>query len=175
MKALNLHKRPGAPKGVYRTFDGVNKLCPTCKIWNPLENFHKCKKGSGGVGVYCKNCLSKAHKSFVQSNGPRIHKPNLQRIHPEEKTCTNCKEEKSIDEFYFKKKENYYLAECKNCLRIKAKGYRAAKPEAKKNQNAEYRKKHPEQMRVRDAASRERRKIKFNWMKAKLAELGVNV
>ncbi len=39
---------------------------------------------------------------------------------PKSKTCTNCKTEKLIGEFYLNKRKNVYLSWCKKCTKLRA-------------------------------------------------------
>ena len=57
----------------------------------------------------------------------------------ETRVCTNCKEEKLLSEYYFRKKENRYSTICKTCMKERSKKYRESHKEYYRNYMKKYR------------------------------------
>lgn len=65
------------------------------------------------------------------------------------KVCTECKEEKLLDDFWFNKKRNNYHSNCKICKYNKSKKYINVSKEQKAIYDKTYRSKHNETLKIK--------------------------
>lgn len=50
----------------------MNKKCPSCKKYQPKENFHVTKNRKDGLSIYCKTCSSKRGNLYYHDNKQQI-------------------------------------------------------------------------------------------------------
>ena len=60
----------------------------------------------------------------------------------ETQICSQCGEEKKLNEFYFRKDTGKYRNDCKECRKVKDKNYREKNKEKVKAYQQEYRENH---------------------------------
>lgn len=93
-----------------------NKICINCKEVKKLNDFWNRSTSKDGKNSYCKICsknsknrlISKAEEKRIQIN---VTKGQI---------CITCEKFKSCDEFYFRKDNNTYKSECKECVIIRS-------------------------------------------------------
>lgn len=94
----------------------LTKICSVCQQQLPLDQFHKSKGGKYGVKGLCQSCANEYAKNTTNSYVPDPSKP------VPVKTCTSCKQEKPITDFYKAKHGKYGKASlCKVCSQQKNK------------------------------------------------------
>jgi hypothetical protein len=108
-----------------------NKKCTTCKIEQPITNFHKYKNSVDGHTHRCKKCVSRKQKLSLES-----------------KTCKCCGEEKPFENFNKRKNGRFgYNSICKLCNNKKKVEWREKNKsyylEYKKNYNMNRKKSDP--------------------------------
>jgi len=75
------------------------KICSTCKVELPYDQFHKYKGSKDGLTHRCKLCVSRKKELPIDT-----------------KVCTSCGNEKSLDEFNRRKGGRLgRSAVCKEC------------------------------------------------------------
>ena len=76
--------------------------------------------------------------------------------------CSNCEEEKTIDNFYFRKNINNYNPQCKNCIVKKQIEYNQNNKEKIAAKNAEYRQLKKEKIAAQKSEYRKNNREKIN-------------
>ena len=104
------------------------KICPKCKIWKPMEEFHKCKSKKDGRQSYCISCRSKARKRITRDE-----------IKEEKRKCTKCGQWKLLEEYHRNKAcKGGRLSRCKECQKEYGKQYRQNNKERLKESRKQY-------------------------------------
>lgn len=138
------------------TVIGDNKSCPKCGEWKSISDFYRDKTSPNGRCSWCKVCTSAHRKTPKVKARWRAWwerykgKPSYERVRR--------------DANEVRKAKNEYV-----------KAWRLKNPEKWKETRDTYVKKNPETIRRIRAEHRIRRREKYNWMKQKLAELGIEV
>lgn len=89
------------------------KICSTCKLIKPIENFHKYKNSTDGHTHRCKECVSR--KKITHTNF---------------KKCTICCIEKQLSDYHKRKNGKLgYDSTCKNCRNKKINTWRTTNKE----------------------------------------------
>ena len=143
----------------------MNKICPSCKIEKPENEFYKNKGRKDGLSTFCKVCIADKY-------GKREH-----HVVPKTKICAKCKKIKSIHDFYIKSSQkDGHTARCKECISDdsseyyqinKEKVYERSKEWIQKNReyvrerDRKYRKEHLEQDKAKDKRYRDSHKEKL--------------
>lgn len=160
---------------------GENKRCSRCIEWKSIGEFGRNASTNDGFCAYCKSCVSSARK--IEYIKHKANERRKNRYHSDSdyraKICSNRRK------YYSENKEKI-----KEQMKESSKRYRS-KPETKekiKEYGKQYRqrpgvrarmcennKKSREKRRESAAQKRIEYRIKHEWMKAKLAELGVVV
>jgi hypothetical protein len=111
----------------------LGKQCSKCNVWKPLDQYHKCKKGVGGVKHNCKDC--KRLEGRKRNKTDRI----LKSVKLEEKdgilgkSCTNCNNWLPLDDFYKSAKGlGGRNSRCPRCTSINSVPYREANKEKRR-------------------------------------------
>ena len=96
----------------------MEKKCSRCEEVKPIENFGKRKVSKDGYSGLCKNCRNddSSKSKFRKKNNIKIIK---EKIEINEKVCSRCNENKSIENFGKRKvsKDGYYGL-CKICRNV---------------------------------------------------------
>ena len=100
-----------------------SKTCTNCNQNNPLTDYNKDKTKSDGLQYNCKSCQSIKRKyyqdNYIQINANKTYNEN------DVKTCSKCKEIKSITDFSKNKTKSDGLQNiCKLCESILRNNYR---------------------------------------------------
>lgn len=105
------------------------KVCNTCKIEKPLNNFNKSKKSKDGYSYYCKDCIKESRKKYkerkleyqkkyynknkeeVQKRNQEYREENRERVLAKmrEYYLKNAEEIKAYSKSYYHKKKRYVL------------------------------------------------------------------
>jgi hypothetical protein len=107
----------------------LSKVCKTCGIEKPIEEFYAYKettKQKGGYRAHCKTCVCvDIHQKYIEIHPPKPVPVNGGKV------CLGCKIEKPHAEFYKEKRQPDGLnPECKACInayfrqRREKKGYK---------------------------------------------------
>ncbi len=116
----------------------MNKVCCSCKKNKDISLFSKNKNSKDGYKNYCKECASIQGKKYRENHKEKVLKSKQQwykntKERKEERTkkelekgnriCSECKIEKSIENFYERPNGGFY-SKCKECtLKIQNKYY----------------------------------------------------
>lgn len=161
------------------------KLCTKCNVEKELSSFSKNKNSKDGLQYYCRSCMKVARqKSLSTTSAERAEKRRLRqelksaekqkkqeqklakkakklqaRLDANEKTCSRCKESKSLDNFFNDKTKwdglrtvckaccsSYYFSKRKDVMKEYNKKYREQNKEKIAAFQKEYRKR-PEVIR----------------------------
>lgn len=88
----------------------MNKTCKSCGIEKPVSDFTKRAGSNDGYHIYCRECNNKKIKLSKQRAKLK------DKIKIEYKTCSSCKEQLHISNFYkYKLSKDGYMYRCKAC------------------------------------------------------------
>ena len=94
------------------------KVCTKCAIKKEINNFRLRKDNRCNL-IYrnsiCKEC-EKQYKKEHKKKKERKLTENQKLINQGYKKCSTCKEIKTLDNFYYRKKRECYESSCKKCL-----------------------------------------------------------
>ncbi len=92
-------------------------------------------------------------------------------INDQVKICTRCNEEKPLNEFYFRKKEQRYTSICKKCIIKRSKKYTEEHKEERLKYHKNYRDNHAEEIKLYNETHRkeQREKAKIYYLENKEA------
>ena len=76
----------------------------------------------------------------------------------EKRSCSKCKVEKTIDNFYFRKPRNNYRTQCKPCMLEERRQHRQINKEKINTQESEYRQRNKERILAQESEYRQRNK-----------------
>ena len=100
------------------------KPCSKCKIEKPLSEFSKSKRHLDGRVNKCKSCRnSEVQKSRDSKKEERLLEYDQTKF-TTLKTCTKCKNEKKLNDFYFENNKNLSSSRCKECFKKGVNKYR---------------------------------------------------
>lgn len=103
--------------------------CKQCGIEKELQKFESCKEVRRGHRAICKACVYETRrKKYFETHTPRVKNIDILLINGI-KVCSDCGNEKSLDEFYFRADRNQYDGRCRSCKKKHSKGYHEANRE----------------------------------------------
>jgi len=108
-----------------------SKKCNTCIIIKPITEFNKDSSSKDGFKNYCKTCNSKImakyhsdHHEEEAAKRAALRSPKPFQD-PNNKTCTKCKIEQPVENFYaLKRRGNKPNSICKKCVALSRREYR---------------------------------------------------
>jgi hypothetical protein len=116
------------------------KICRTCNVSKPEDQFHKDRSKADGLNAYCKPCTIARQKEFAK-RPPRKADPAPAGM----KTCQRCKTAKPVSEYHASPARHDGLdRRCKTCAfelhenwRLNNLGYVAAEQKKHRDANPE--------------------------------------
>lgn len=96
----------------------AEKPCAICKAVLPLDAFGKNNRRSDGRGSYCKPCARTKYHIPARARQRAVERPA-----EGDRTCRDCGETKSVDDFYWETDKGRFRYECKACMGVKGKRY----------------------------------------------------
>lgn len=100
--------------------ESTERVCTKCRLVKPLDDFSAAPRGKYGRKAHCKACDAARHAALHPSK-PRVYRPRrAPLVGGDPKTCTNCKVEKTVDEFSISRQATatqnaVYQSWCKQC------------------------------------------------------------
>lgn len=108
-----------------------SQVCTHCYTEKPIEDFFKNAKSPTGYQVCCKDCM---HMLYSKTKDPRKRRSQLVILPT--KICTQCKQEKVLEDFYVKNEHrDGHDSQCKVCRSEYTKQRRLNDPEWRRAQD----------------------------------------
>ena len=121
-------KQAARKKALQKTDDFTCSLC---------EQVKSCKERKGD-STQCKTCCNKAEQKRYLANKEKVEKKGVIVIKETTRVCTQCNEEKSVDEFNVAKTKGTLRAACKECTQKARKKYYSENHDKVVKCNTEY-------------------------------------
>lgn len=106
------------------------KKCATCNVVKNSNEFYK-RADRNYERSSCKNCNSIKHKEYYKKNSSTLiayskkwreenpEKAKIKHFKPyvfDNKLCSKCKVNKTVDQFIKRHDRNYYYSQCRDCM-----------------------------------------------------------
>lgn len=98
------------------------KVCSCCNIEKTIDDFNKRKLSPDGLSYRCRDCANTSIKKSQEKNRNKSLEEEAQKT---QKTCSRCKEVKTVDHFSINNSNPDHLNyHCKECVAISSKLYK---------------------------------------------------